>query len=86
MALAPLVVFYAVLIIRALPWPKEMMTKKPLSCDACLSFWVTVCLIPSTMWFFAAPMPWAALHLAGAPALSVFLLSLHAKLQEFRPP
>lgn len=86
MVVLALLVFYGVLLVRAMPWPESMLQKKPWNCDVCLSFWVALPLLFLTVWFFNTTFPWGLLHIAAAPAASVFLLRLHAKLTDFTPP
>lgn len=41
-AVYSLCVMAAVELVRVIPWlPKRLLTQKPLSCDLCMSFWVT---------------------------------------------
>lgn len=80
MLIFALVVFSLVVLIRALPWSEYRTRSKPLSCDACMSFWVTLFFSLAVGWFFAAPWPWTLLHLSITPALSVLLLQWHRYL------
>lgn len=77
MLLLPLAAFSLVMLVRAAPWSPYRLDRKPLSCDACMSFWVTFSLAFPLGWFFNAAWPWVLLHTAATPGATMFLLQLH---------
>lgn len=76
----PFLVFFLVMLVRALPWSEGALSRKPLSCNACLSFWVTAPLIYGVSWFFNTNWPWALIHVLAAPGGAMLLLAVHARL------
>ena len=67
-----LALVFAVLFIRALPWPTEWLKKKPLSCDACMTGWWSIISSP---WWRAEGTSWSGV-LASA-GVGMLLLALH---------
>ena len=90
MLVLPMVVTYGVLLLRAFPWSTKFSASKPLSCDACMSFWVSLAMVPMLDWFFNAHWSWSLLHLALAPGVTMMLLLLYRRLswntEQLTPP
>lgn len=78
--------FFFIETIRNIRWPKEWAEKRPLSCNLCLTFWVTLALA-LVLGKLAGVQ--SALQLApAAGGLCMLFLSLHAYLRgpTFTPP
>ncbi len=84
--MAALAVFFVVLFIRAMPWKESTMTKKPWSCDACMSAWISIGfgIYLGTI----GGAPWAIIHMLPAAGLAVLLLALQSrmKFEDLTPP
>lgn len=77
MAVLPFTVFAFVLIVRALPLKAKHLHSKPISCDACMSFWGALAVGLALSWFASAHWSWSLLHLLPAPGGAALLLALH---------
>lgn len=77
MVIMPFAVFALVLLIRAFPWSSRRFNSKPLSCDACMSFWCAFVMGIALSWFAAAHWSWSLLHLLPAPGVALLLLAVH---------
>lgn len=80
MVILPFAVLALVLIIRALPWSKRTLERKPLSCQACMSVWVSLMLAFGLSWMSDAHWAWVLLHVLSTPGASMLLLAIHTKL------
>ena len=77
----PLVIFFLVMLVRALPWRAETLAAKPLSCDVCMTGWVSIAMVLGLTWMSGAHWSWGLLHVAPAPGVVLFLLTLHRRLE-----
>lgn len=73
----PFAVFSIVLLIRAMPWTPRALSEKPLSCDACMSFWVSIIMGFFLGWLSGTHWSWPLLHMLAAPGGALVLLALH---------
>ena len=73
----PFVVFVLVLLIRALPWSAKMLARKPLVCDACVSFWCALVVGFGLTWATATHWSWVLLHMLATPGVAILLLAVH---------
>lgn len=85
-ALAPLhfafIFLFLILFVRSIPWPKEWLTRKPLSCDACMTGWT--CIFAAAPWLIAG-RDFGELGLTAG--YTMLLLAVHRKLTDtWAPP
>lgn len=80
MAVLPLLVFFGIMLVRALPWSTAFAARKPLSCDACMSFWASAVTVPLLAVTFGVGWGWVLLHLLPTPGAVMFLLAWNRRL------
>ena len=76
-AMFGLAAFYLTLLLRALcPFPK-VLARKPFSCDLCMSFWSSLCLVPFGVSLLEIPV-----SLFASAGVSLLILKVYGKLVE----
>jgi len=68
---------FAVVFTRAIPWPRELLRRKPFSCDACMVGWLLIVTAAGL-----APkmtVGWLLWHIPAAGGFALLFVALQAK-------